>query len=148
MSLPKDLVSGAIFIAVAAVFGIAAAGYDTGTLARVGPGLFPLTLCALLAGLGLAIVANGIRKNADVLQEIPWRAVLLVVASPLVFVLCIEIGLGLVPAAAVLAFIGSFASVTMTWRRALLSGLALGALTWLIFIVGLGIAVPAFGPSL
>lgn len=148
MSLPKDLVSGAIFLVIAVAFGITAAGYDTGTLTRVGPGLFPLTLCTILAVLGVAIIVSGLRKEAKTLKDIPWRAVILVVASPLVFVTCIEIGLGLVPAAALLAFVGSFASATMTWHRALLSALGLGVVTWVIFILGLGIAVPAFGPSL
>ena len=148
MSVSKDIVSGVIFLVIAITFGVAAAGYDAGTLMRVGPGLFPLTLCVILAVFGTAIIASGLRRDAEALKDIPWRAVVLVVASPLVFVACIEIGLGLVPAAALLAFVGSFASTTMTWHRALLSALGLGVVTWLIFILGLGIAIPAFGPSL
>ena len=148
MTLRKDLISGCVFLVTAVVFGAAAAGYDIGTLQRVGPGLFPLALCTILAALGLAIVADGLRKDAATIASLPWRPIVLVVTSPVLFVAFIEIGLGLVPAAAILALVGSFASRTMTLRRAVLSALGLAFATWLVFIVGLGVTVPAFGPSL
>jgi hypothetical protein len=148
MHLRKDLLSGSIFIATAAIFGIAAANYNLGTLYRVGPGLFPLILCALLATLGLMVIVSGLRTGAPTTGNLPWRAIVLIVASPLVFVGCMEVGTGLVPATAVLAFIGSFASRAMTLRRAALCALALALATWLIFILGLGVMVPAFGPEM
>lgn len=148
MNVRKDLTSGCIFLATAAIFGVAAAGYDLGTLGRVGPGLFPLILCAILAVLGLAVIAGGLREGAAPMGYFPWRAIILIVGSPLLFVACMAAGVGLVPAAAVLAFVGSFASHTMTLRRAVLSALGLALVTWLVFILGLGITVPAFGPSL
>jgi hypothetical protein len=146
MDLRKDLLSGFIFIATAMIFGLAATGYNLGTLYRVGPGLFPLILCTILATLGLVVIVGGLRKDAPATGSLPWRAIVLIVASPLVFVACIEIGMGLVPATAVLAFVGAFASRSMTIRRAFLSALALAFAAWLIFIIGLGVTVPAFGP--
>jgi len=147
MGLRKDLLSGFIFVATAAIFGFAATGYNLGTLYRVGPGLFPLILCAILATLGLVVIGNGLRRDAPTTGNLPWRAIVLIVASPLVFVACIEAGLGLVPATAVLAFVGSFASRSMTVGRALGSALALALIAWLIFIIGLGVTAPAFGPG-
>ena len=143
MPYSKNLVSGFVFLSTAVVFGIASAGYGMGTLARVGPGLFPLILCVVLGILGLIILASGLHKDAAAFGRLPWRSIVLVVASPLVFVACVGT-LGLVPSTALLAFVGSFASTSMTLRRAAASAVGLGLAVWLVFILGLGVTVPAF----
>lgn len=144
MLISKNLVSGSVFVATAVIFGLTSAGYDVGTAGRVGPGMFPLILSAVLGILGIAVIASGLRRDAVAFGSLPWRAIALIVASPLVFVGSVGF-LGLVPATALLALIGSFASRTMTPRRAVLCAIGLGAAVWLIFIVGLGIPIPAFG---
>lgn len=144
MLISKNFVSGLVFVATAVIFGLTSIGYDLGTTARVGPGMFPLILSAVLGVLGIAVMASGLRADAVAFGSLPWRAIALIVASPLVFVGSIGF-LGLVPAAALLAFIGSFASRTMTPRRAALCAVGLAAAVWLIFTIGLGIPIPAFG---
>ena len=56
--------------------------YDVGTPLRMGPGYFPLLVGAILAALGLAVVAQGFiagargRALAAGTGPIPWRAVI------------------------------------------------------------------------
>src|SRR5947208_8273084 len=52
---PKDFWSGLFFIAVAAGFIGLSHQYGTGTMHRMGPGLFPTLVGVLLVGLGLII---------------------------------------------------------------------------------------------
>ena len=52
---PKDFCSGLFFIAVAAGFIGLSHQYGTGTMHRMGPGLFPTLVGVLLVGLGLII---------------------------------------------------------------------------------------------
>jgi len=144
MPISKNLVSGSIFLAAAMIFGIASASYGFGTPARIGPGLFPLILSAILGVFGLIILISGLQKDAPLIGRLPWRSIALIVASPLVLVGCVEY-IGLIPSTALLAFVGSFASNSMTFRRAAGSAIVLALVVWLIFIVGLGISVPAFG---
>lgn len=143
MPISKDIVSGIVFMVTATVFGFTAASYDMGQAARVGPGLFPFILSLLLGALGIAVFVTGLRRNAPELGGLTWRGVVLIVGSPLAFVGSLAY-VGLVPATAILAFIGSFASTTMTVKRAALSAVGLAIAVWLIFIVGLGIPVPPF----
>jgi len=144
MLISKNLVSGIVFVAMAVIFGFTSWGYKLGTASSVGPGMFPLILSGLLGILGIAVIVSGLGKDAAAFGRLPWRAIALVVASPLVFVGSVSF-LGLVPATALLAFIGAFASRTMTLARAAAAAVGLGLAVWLIFIVGLGITVPAFG---
>src|SRR5690606_22214431 len=143
MRITKNLVSGFVFVATAAVFGFVAAGYDMGMAARVGPGMFPFILSLLLGALGVAVMATGLRRDAPAFGGLTWRGVVLIVGSPLAFVGSLAY-VGLVPATALLAFIGSFASTTMTIKRAALSALGLAIAVWLILMVGLGIPIPPF----
>ena len=60
---PKDFWSGLFFIAVAAGFIGLSHRYGTGTMHRMGPGLFPILVSVLLAGLGLIIAAPRLRHR-------------------------------------------------------------------------------------
>src|SRR3974390_1442623 len=44
----RNLLRGIVLIAIALAFGLGALRYPTGTLARAGPGLFPLMVASLL----------------------------------------------------------------------------------------------------
>src|SRR5690606_7454128 len=94
----KDILSGLIFLGIAAAFGYAASGYPLGTALRMGPGYFPLVLAGALAVLGLAIMAKGITAAAaeGEIGPVPWRGIAFIIGALVFFGATIK-GIGLAP---------------------------------------------------
>jgi putative tricarboxylic transport membrane protein len=118
----RDLLLGAIFALIGAGFVIAARGLDMGTPQRMGPGLFPLILAAVLMLLGIVIAAQA-------------------------FFITIR-GLGLVGAVALAIVTASFASQRAGLVLAALLTLGLTVFCVLVFSYGLGLPIPLRGPWL
>lgn len=146
---PKDLAAGALFIAAAALFAALAAGYDLGTSRKMGPGYFPLVLAGLLALLGLVLVVRSLRfaGTGEAIGKVPWRALALVVAAPLIFGLTVR-GLGMVPAIILVVLVSAAASPQSRRPESILLALGLAAFCWAVFIEGLGLPLPLLGPWL
>lgn len=141
-----DLLAGAIFSVIGAAFAAYAWRYlDLGTPFRMGPGFFPVLLGLLLTALGLGIAGGGLFGRPTAIGALPWRAMLLLTLSPIVFGMTIR-SLGLAPATALAVVIAAFASPTITPARAVVVTLALTAFCCLIFVVALGQPLPLFGP--
>ena len=105
------MLSGLLFIAIAA-FGLwASRNYPVGTALRMGTGYMPRLLCWLLLGLGVIVLVQGLRQHAVPLRSSAqaWRAVLSVTLSLVAFGLSIE-RLGLVLAILLLTGIGALAT--------------------------------------
>src|SRR4029077_18438232 len=88
-----DVLSGLLFIAIAA-FGLwASRNYSVGTALRMGTGYMPRLLCWLLLVLGAIVLAQGLRQQAVPLRSSPqaWRAMLSVTAGLVIFGLSIEL---------------------------------------------------------
>jgi hypothetical protein len=143
----QNLGAGVIFIAIGLLFGVGATNLDLGTALRMGPGYFPLILAALLVVLGLAIVVSGQGHPAAERIRVPWRALVLILAAPVVFGLTVR-GLGLAPALALVALISAFASHRMSVALAVGLSLGLTAFCVLVFSFGLGLPLRLFGPWL
>jgi len=142
----RDLVGGVVLIAIGLFVALfAATHYQIGQPARIGPGFFPVALGWVLAGLGLIIVLLAFRKTVHVLPRPPFapRPLIAVLASILAFSVLIN-HLGLVPATLALTLIVGLAERKFRWRRTLLLGGSLALFTWLLFIVGLKMTLPAF----
>ena len=142
-----DVLSGLLFIAVAA-FGLwASRDYPVGTALRMGTGYMPRLLCWLLLGLGAVVLAQGLRQPAAPLRASMQggRAVLSVTLALVAFALSIE-RLGLVLAIVLLCGIGALATRSLRPLETAIAALALIALSWGIFIAGLGLAIP-IGPE-
>src|SRR5258708_32601238 len=78
-----DVLSGLLFIAIAA-FGLwASRNYPVGTALRMGTGYMPRLLCWLLLGLGVIVLVQGLRQQAAPLRSSPqaWRAARAVTAA-------------------------------------------------------------------
>jgi hypothetical protein len=138
-----DVLSGLLFIAVAA-FGLwASRDYPVGTALRMGTGYMPRLLCWLLLGLGALVLAQGLRQPSVPLRSSPqaWRALLSVTLALIAFALSIE-RLGLVLAIVLLTGIGALATRSLRPLETAVAALALIALSWGIFIAGLGLAIP------
>ena len=55
-----NLLAGGVFVVVGVAFAVAATRYELGSALRMGPGYVPLVLGALLAGLGLVVIGQGV----------------------------------------------------------------------------------------
>jgi hypothetical protein len=143
-----DILAGAIFIAIGVAFVVGSLGYELGTLLRMGPGYFPLVTGGVLAVLGLIILVKGLVAG-EVIEfgRIPWRSVILIVAAILFFGLTVR-GLGFVPSVAVTALLTALASYRIRLVTAVAVAAGLTVLSVLIFIVGLQLRLPLFGPWL
>ena len=141
-----DVLSGLLFIAIAA-FGLwASRNYPVGSALRMGTGYMPRMLCWLLLGLGVVVLAQGLRAPAaEPLRSSSqgWRAVLSVTLSLVAFGLSIE-HLGLVIAILLLTGIGALATRALRPLETAIAALALIVLSWAIFIYGLGLTIPVW----
>ena len=143
-----DVLSGGIFILIGGAFVVGALGHELGTPLRMGPGYFPLLVGAILAALGLAIVIKGLIVG-EVLAfgPIPWRAVAVIVLAILFFGFTVR-NLGFVPTSAVTALLTTMASRRVRPAVAVAVAAGLTAASTLIFVVGLQLRIPLWGPWL
>ncbi|MDG4796874.1 tripartite tricarboxylate transporter TctB family protein [Micromonospora sp. WMMD1082] len=146
-SLP-DVLAGGLFVLIGGAFVVGSLSYDLGTPLRMGPGYFPLLVGATLAALGLAIAIKGLVAG-EVLSfgRISWRAVAAIVLA-LVFFGSTVRRLGFVPASAVTALLTILASPHVRPLRVLAVTAVLTLACTLIFVVGLQLRIPLWGPWL
>ena len=122
--------------------------YPIGTALRMGTGYVPRLLCWILLGLGTVVLVQGLRaaqterplSSADMSA---WRPVSFVTASLVIFGLSIE-HLGLVLSILLLIGVGSVAARELRPIETLMAALVLIALSWGIFILGLGLTIPVW----
>lgn len=147
MSLKEQILYSRDYLDVAAgvallCVGLFAAlyGYSTmrmGTVAQMGPGLFPVSLGIILSGFGMIIAIPAFFRNGPQ-ADFDGRALLFVGLSLLAFSVLVR-PFGLLPAIVVLTCIASLSDGKLaTWKSAIL-GLGLSACVLLIFHFGLGL---------
>ena len=153
--LTKDHVGGALLLVTGTAVVIAGIGYGTGTLRQMGSGFFPVVLGALMAAIGLALLATARRRPGDAPPEpvaetahlagplVQWRGWLCIIAGVLAFVVLGEHG-GLVPASFVSVFVAALGDRGNSVRAA--AGLAalMTVLGVAVFHYGLHLLLPLF----
>lgn len=145
----RDLSAG-LAVALTGAFAIVqSAAFPLGTLARMGPGYFPLLLGALLLALGLGIVVfdartAGADRGADVISRQRLRAICTLAAAPMAFAVLIEPA-GLVPAVFAAVFVSTFADRGAGLLRASLLAAGVTVFSVLIFKVGLNLPIDLIG---
>ena len=146
-SLP-DVLAGGILVLIGGAFVVGSLSYELGTPLRMGPGYFPLLVGVILAALGLAVVVKGLLAG-DVIEfgAIPWRAVIVVVLAVLFFGSTVR-RLGFVPTSAVTALLTTLASRQVRPLTAVAVAAGLTVASTLIFVVGLQLRIPLWGPWL
>ncbi|HET8660918.1 MAG TPA: tripartite tricarboxylate transporter TctB family protein [Micromonosporaceae bacterium] len=143
-----DVLAGGVFVLIGGLFVVGALSYELGTPLRMGPGAFPLLVGATVAALGLAIVIKGLIAGEVIsFGSIPWRAVAVIALAVLFFGLTAR-RLGFVPASAVTAFLTTLASRRMRLLTAVAVAAGLTVASTLIFVVGLQLRIPLWGPWL
>jgi putative tricarboxylic transport membrane protein len=112
--------------------------------ATIGPRLFPFLIAAGLLVVGALLLREAIVggvAHERLGLELDWRAVALGAAGLAGQLLLVE-WIGWIPAAALLFTAVAFAFASRRPGRDLLIGLALGALTFLLFSCGLDLGLP------
>ena len=139
----RDIVAGfglTLTGATAALYAISK--YSMGTVTRMGPGMMPASLGAILAVFGLVIAIPALFRGGERI-DIRLRALIALSASIISFMLLIET-FGLVPAVFSTAIIATFAEAKVTLRQAMILGAAMSFMTWAVFILGLRLSISAF----
>jgi hypothetical protein len=144
---PTNIICGAFFILVGAVFAWQSLEVELGSWLRIGPGGMPLALSLLLILLGLIILLAALREVGEPVGAIAWRGIVFITLAPIIFGFTVR-GLGFVGAVFITALFASFASLRMTPLRALLLSAALAAFSTAVFSYGLGLPFERIGPWL
>ena len=142
----KDFAAGLFYIAIG-IFGASTLGEnEIGTLARMGPGYFPLIISVGIILTGLAIVVKSLlaapvsQSEARIDWGKPLSAVLILGSAA--FYAATLLTLGFVLSIGLMVVISSFAHPLFRLRDALISAVLLTTLSALLFIGGLGLIVP------
>jgi hypothetical protein len=143
-----DVLAGGVFVLIGGAFVVGSLGYELGTPLRMGPGAFPALVGGAVIALGLAIVIKGLIAGEVVsFGPIPWRAVTVIVLAVLFFGFTVE-GFGFVPTSAVTALLTTLASSRVRPLTAVAVAAGLTVAGTLIFVIGLQLRIPLWGPWL
>ena len=133
-----------MFVVVGVGFAIGATNYSMGSSARPGPGYFPLILSVIMAILGCVVLFKSLTiesENGDLIGDIAWRPLLVIVASIAVFGALLP-RLGLVITVPILIIMVSFAGDEFKWKGVVVSSIILTAFSWFVFVWGLKLTIP------
>lgn len=141
----KDILAGAVFIALGLAFAAGSLAYEIGTPLRMGPGYVPLVLGLILVGMGILVIAKGfIAGEGGDIGVVDWRAVVMITAALLFFGITVR-GLGVVGALLGCSLIAALARSATSVREALVIAVGLTALSVVIFIFALQLRLPLIG---
>ena len=144
----KDVLAGLLFVAVALIGLYVSRNYPIGTAVRMGTGYVPRLLCWLLLGLGAWVLVQGFFETQSERAASPsataaWRPLVFVTASLVIFGLSIE-RRGLVLSILLLIIVGAAGARGLRPFETVAAAVVLILLSWGIFIVGLGLAIPVW----
>jgi len=151
--LKSKYYSAGFIIVIGAATALGSLQYQMGTLARMGPGYFPLLLGALLVAIGLLVAVTpdsedeiradaGRERFAVILRRHarPWSAV---VTGMLAFIFIGQYG-GLVPATFALIFIAALGDASNSVKAAFWLAVGVVAFAVIAFHYGLRMQFPLF----
>ena len=143
----RDFVGGGLMMSIGLVATIVGRTYPVGTLARMGPGFFPVSLGVILTLVGLAIAtgAKFAERTEDVKRLPPeWRGWICIGLSIVAFVVLGTYG-GLVPATFAIVFISALGDRQNTFLSAAILAVAIVAVCIVVFWWALQIQFSLFG---
>ena len=148
-AIPRDYYGGGLMILVGLAAAAIGSTYSIGSLARMGPGYFPVGVGILLVLTGAAIVAAARLHKAPVpavgKQTPPaeWRGWSCIVGGLGAFIVLGRYG-GFVPATACVVFISAMGDRTNRPRDAALLAMAMVAVLVIVFWWALKMTFPLF----
>ena len=119
-----------------------------GSIARPGPGFFPVVLAAAFSLVCLALLVGAVRgrdEDAPVAARLGWAKIVATMAALFVYALVLEV-VGFVAATFALLLFFFRALERQRWPLALAGSLVTALLTYLVFKVWLHVQLPA-GPG-
>jgi hypothetical protein len=144
----KDILAGAVVIALGLAFAIGALAYEVGDPLRMGPGYMPLALGLIVVGLGIGVVIKGfIAGDGEAIGAVDWRAMVLLTAALLFFGLTVR-GLGVGLALFGATFLATLSRSRTRLLEVVLISVGLTVLSIVLFIFVLQLRVPLTGPWL
>lgn len=144
-----DVLSGLMFIVIAAIGLAVSWNYAIGTAVRMGTGYVPRLMCWVMLGLGLVVLVMGVRAPEAVANEetdnppLQWRPLLLIPASLVVFALGIDT-LGFVISGLLMVAVAGLAFRESRVIEVIASAALLTFCTWAIFVWALGLTIPVW----
>ncbi len=145
----KDFWAGAMFLAVG-LFALiwSATYYRLGTIGRIGPGLFPTVLGAVLAILGAVILIRSLASSSDPEPVPPLHIRPLFLLLAVVAYGYLMEPLGLVIATAVLTVLSALCGHEFKWKEVTLLIAVLTIFSVLVFVKGLSLPFPVWPEAL
>ena len=137
----SNLLSGVIFILLAAAFGFGASGYRLGTPSNMGAGFLPIALSVILALLGIVITIQALLRSSAPFEWGSLRPFALIIGAIVLFAMTLR-PLGFAGASFVTVLLSSFAGPPVTWLQRLLPALVLAVLASIVFVILLGLPIP------
>ncbi len=149
MEKPRDVIGGALIMAIGGAFLLLGRELEFGTSFQMGPGYFPTVLSVILLLLGATMVLLALRKPPEegTLGRLPWRGIVLVIGATFFFGLALR-GLGLIPVLLIVVLASAWASRYASWRTSVPLALGMALFCYLVFVRGLGLPLPLVGPWL
>ncbi|MBX8512567.1 tripartite tricarboxylate transporter TctB family protein [Pseudomonas cichorii] len=139
-----DLLASGILIGLGTLVLWSSKDLAFGSAAMMGPGYMPVLIASLVIMLGIAIGLTGLFKNAEPIDSVQVRPLLILLAAVGGFALAAEVA-GFVIASAGLIIFGSMADREWRLREVLISSIVLTLFGLLVFIYGLDVQMPV-GP--
>lgn len=144
----KDILAGAVFIALGLAFALGALAYDVGDPLRMGPGYMPLALGIVVAALGIGIVIKGfLAGEGDAIGAVDWRVIVLLTAALLFFGLTVR-GLGVAASLLGTTLLASLARARTSLIEVVVISVSLTVFSVVLFIYVLQLRLPLTGPWL
>lgn len=142
---PKDFWSGAIFIAFGLAALLIAQNYRMGTALRMGPAFFPSILGGILIVIGAVGIVRAMIRPGEPISRFALKELALVVGASLAFGFLVR-GTGVAIAVIVLVMISGLASTKFKVVPFLAVAIGMAFFVALVFVKGLGLQMPMFGP--
>ncbi len=143
----RDIAGGLLLVVVGISIALyTLSQYDLGTFRQMGSGMFPLMMAILLACLGILVILPALLQEGSHRRFEP-KSFAAVTCSLVAFPLLLAYA-GLVPAVIVSTVIAGLADSGSTLRGKLTLGVVLSALSYGVFVLGLGLPLVAFGRAI
>lgn len=147
IAAPKDLGAGILFSSIAILGLWVSRDYPIGTSTNMNFGYMPRLLCWVLLGLGAVIILKGLMVRGERIPAWPWRPLVMVTLSMVVFGFAIH-SLGLAVASVALIVCGAFAGRDIRPRELAITALLLTAGTIIVFVHILDLPIAVWPPFL
>ena len=142
---PKEFWIGVIYIFIGLSAFYLCKDLDMGKAGNMGPAYFPTILSVLLAGVGVISLIRSFIMTGTPIGKLAIRGMILVTLAIVLFGVLVR-GAGLAVALPVLVLVSASASVKFRWKNAVLMAAGITVFCVLVFLKGLGIPLPVFGP--